>query len=53
VIWAYDLVVEGSYKVFCWVLAKIQCVLALLHRPAMAVCRSVIDAIDGADEKEA
>jgi fucose 4-O-acetylase-like acetyltransferase len=52
VIWAYDFVVEGSYRLFCWILSKIQAGLALLHRPVMAVCRGVIDVIDGADEKE-
>ncbi len=52
VIRGYDFVVEGSYRVFCWILSKIQGVLALLHRPVMAVCNGVIDVIDGADEKE-
>lgn len=49
VIWAYDLVVEGSYKIFLWLLSKISAFLALLHRPVMAVCWGVIGLIDGTD----
>ena len=49
VIRGYDFVVEGSYRVFCLLLGRIQAVLALLHRPVMAVCNRVIAAIDGAD----
>ena len=52
VIWVYDTAVEGSYRIFCWLLHKIQAFLGLLHRPAVAICQGVIGLIDRADGVE-
>ena len=45
VIWGYDFVVEGTYKIFIWILNRIKDGLSILHKPLSAASRQVIERI--------
>ena len=52
VVKGYDFVVEGLWKVFCWILDRCVDLLALLHKPVAAVRDKVLDTISGIGEKK-
>lgn len=52
VIWGYDFVVEGTYKLFCLILKGIENLLGLMHIPVMAATNGIIKIVDKADGAE-
>ena len=51
VIWGYDFVVEGTYKIFLWILNRIKDGLGFLHRPVLAAAKAVIRLVSRDDEE--